>query len=121
MANCSKALADNLRRGLAKASISQAEFAKRAGVSPQYLNQVLSGANENPSLTQLEGIAQVIGVSLAELITAPADFKRLAAHSDLDCWARVGEIWSALNDGKGKAVLADLRKGIKRDPRSEGD
>jgi transcriptional regulator with XRE-family HTH domain len=66
-------LGENLARLLRDKGLSQSELARRAGVSPTYLNQVLSGKNASPKLAHLEKMADVLGVTVSKLFAGPED------------------------------------------------
>lgn len=61
-------LADNLRQFRKGLGISQEELAARCGLHRTYVGSVERG-ERNVSLSTLEVIAQVVGVSIPELLT----------------------------------------------------
>jgi transcriptional regulator with XRE-family HTH domain len=48
--------------------MTQAELAKKAGVTEAYVSMLESGARKNPSLPTLKKLARALGVSLPELL-----------------------------------------------------
>jgi DNA-binding XRE family transcriptional regulator len=48
--------------------LTQAELAKRAGVTQPYIGHLESGLRKNPSLPTLKKLAQSLGVSVTELL-----------------------------------------------------
>lgn len=90
--------------------ITQAEAAKKAGVTPTYLSQILRQTNENPAISNLEAIADALGFTLAELVTDPKEFKALTTHKITDCFERVGEILGLMRDGHYEEAYRALRK-----------
>lgn len=84
MAKCSKILANNIRWRLKQLGISQADLAKKVGISAPYVNQVVKGTNQNPSLDSLEAIAEALGIALYELISDPKE-RAVAGHTLGDC------------------------------------
>ena len=61
-------LADNLKRIRAKKGLSQDKLSKLAGVTLTTLVKIESGANDNPKLKTLKGIADALQVSVCDLI-----------------------------------------------------
>lgn len=61
-------LADNLRRFRALNSLSQEELADHCDLHRTYIGSV-ERAERNVSLSTLEGLAKVLGVSVPELLT----------------------------------------------------
>lgn len=61
-------LGERLRRYRAEKKVSQAELARTAGVSPAYLSELESGAGRRPSGRVLLGLAQALGVTIADLL-----------------------------------------------------
>lgn len=60
-------VAEVLRAHMDKNGIAPAEFARRCGVSRQYLNGLLNGSTQVMRLDKAVGIARAMGVSLDEL------------------------------------------------------
>jgi transcriptional regulator with XRE-family HTH domain len=50
-------------------NVSQSEIARRMGVTPSYVSQILSG-HRRPGLDTLEAVADALGCDPAELIAA---------------------------------------------------
>jgi XRE family transcriptional regulator of biofilm formation len=51
-----------------KKGLSQAEVAKRSGVTRFYVSQLESGLRKNPSLPVLKRLARALGVPVTELL-----------------------------------------------------
>jgi transcriptional regulator with XRE-family HTH domain len=51
-----------------KKGLSQAEVAKRTGVTRFYVSQLESGLRKNPSLPVLKRLARALGVPVTELL-----------------------------------------------------
>src|ERR1041385_3864720 len=99
MAKCIKYLAANLARALEASGTTKSEVAKKVGVSPSYITQLLNGDNEGPNLPRLEAIADCLGTSVDLLFKAPTGIKTIAdlapADHDIDqCWARVKDAFA---------------------------
>lgn len=88
-------LGSRIRRYRNDKEISQAELARRAGVSPAYLSELEAGAGRRPSGRVLLSLAQALGVTIAELlgrelqpavgdeVTLPPGLAEFAAEHDL--------------------------------------
>lgn len=48
--------------------LTQAELAKKAGVTEAYVSMIESGARKNPSLPVLKKLARALGVPVTELL-----------------------------------------------------
>jgi transcriptional regulator with XRE-family HTH domain len=48
--------------------LTQAQLAKKAGVTEAYISMLESGVRKNPSLPTLKKIARALGVPLTELV-----------------------------------------------------
>ncbi len=57
-----------LRAWRRERGLSQAELAKKAGVTALYLSQLETGLREDPSLPVLRRLAKALGVSAEELL-----------------------------------------------------
>ncbi len=55
--------------------VTQGELVRRSGLQASYLSKVENGA-VIPGLVNLDRIARALGVSLADLVTAPPRLKR---------------------------------------------
>ena len=62
----SGALADQLRAGLASAGITQAELARRAGVTRAYVGRLLTGSQAAPTLEVVEALAAALALGPVE-------------------------------------------------------
>jgi phage repressor protein C with HTH and peptisase S24 domain len=62
------ALGDRLREEMAKAGINGSELAKRSGVKPSFIYDIISGKSGNPSTVKLARVAEGLGISLNQLI-----------------------------------------------------
>ncbi len=56
-----------LKKLRARKKVSQAELARRARLSREYVNKIEAG-RYNPPLSTLNALAKALGVSLAELL-----------------------------------------------------
>jgi transcriptional regulator with XRE-family HTH domain len=48
--------------------LTQAELARKIGVTEAYVSMIESGARRTPSLTTLKRLARALGVSVAKLV-----------------------------------------------------
>lgn len=80
MSSASEVLRANVRRILRDSGLSQSELARRAGLTPAYISQLLSGVNQSPGLDQLEQIAKALGITPSRLLAGPDD-----KPSAIDC------------------------------------
>lgn len=55
-----------------KAQLKQGELARRVGVTQPYLCSLENGKKTNPSLALLQRIANVLGVTVSDLLTRKA-------------------------------------------------
>jgi transcriptional regulator with XRE-family HTH domain len=62
-----KALAENLRRLMAREGVTQAELGQRAGLNHQTVKQILAGRNIKPHARTLHKLARGLSVSSDEL------------------------------------------------------
>ena len=60
------ALAERLREGLAASDITQAELARRAGVTRAYVGRLLAGSQAAPTLEVVEALAEALALGPAE-------------------------------------------------------
>jgi transcriptional regulator with XRE-family HTH domain len=65
------AFRDNVRRFCKLQGLKQKELAARAGLSPEWLCEMLGGKS-NPTLPVCERISDALGVSLEALISIPS-------------------------------------------------
>jgi transcriptional regulator with XRE-family HTH domain len=79
------ALADRIARERAQRGWSLADVAERSGVSRSMLSKI-ERQEASPTATVLLRIAGAFGVTLAELLTAPAASPRLARVADQPTW-----------------------------------
>jgi len=63
-----KTLGDRIRQARLRYGMSQAELARRIGVSSTALNQIESGKTPDPGVSRIVGIASVLGVSTDYLL-----------------------------------------------------
>ncbi len=61
-------LSKNIRKLRKECKLSQEELAKKVGITFSTLTKLESGVNKNPTLNTLCKIADVLGVSLDELV-----------------------------------------------------
>lgn len=74
-------IGDRISEVLKELGISQAELAKRSGVSPATISRYIGGERENPRVLEAAAIARALGVSLAWLYDATGP-KRLTPGGD---------------------------------------
>lgn len=98
-----KIIAANLVLWRNAEGLSQTEVAKRAKVSPTYVNQVEKEGNPNPGILQLSRIAAVFGRTLADLVRDPKD---AGGHKKMDCLRVVKKILADLEDPAKEAEIA---------------
>jgi len=67
MPNTAKKLGDNIRRIRLEKNLTQIELSKKLKVDRSYVSNVEQG-KKNPTLTTIEKIANVLGVSTDELL-----------------------------------------------------
>jgi transcriptional regulator with XRE-family HTH domain len=67
----SSAIATNLRVERARARISQAELAAKAGINPVTISNIETGRH-SPTLKTLEALANALGVSMSRLLSLDA-------------------------------------------------
>lgn len=108
MAKRSKIIAKNLSEKLRQLGLSQTELAKRVGVTPQYISQIIKEKNESPSFGHLEAIAEAVGLTFFELVTLPEE--RKANHTAVDCFDVVRNVMMMLRDGRGAEAYNLLQK-----------
>lgn len=65
-------IANRVRWALVSAGMSQSDFAKRSGISPGFISEVIRGV-KNPGLELLRALKQELGVSLDWLVTGTGD------------------------------------------------
>ncbi len=61
-------LGENVKRIRIKKGLSQDKLSKLAGVTLTTLVKIESGANDNPKIKTLKGIANALGVGVDELL-----------------------------------------------------
>ncbi len=61
-------IGDNVKRIRTKKGLSQDKLSKLAGVTLTTLVKIESGANDNPKIKTLKGIADALGVGVDELL-----------------------------------------------------
>jgi transcriptional regulator with XRE-family HTH domain len=67
MPNTAKKLGDNIRRIRLERGLTQVELSKKLKADRSYMSNVEQG-KKNPTLTTMEKIANVLGVSTEELL-----------------------------------------------------
>lgn len=110
MAKATKTIGENINGRLKQLGWTQTDLAKKVKLTAPYINQIVKGSNQNPSLETLEAIAHAIGFTLAELVTTKAERDALADHDVRGCFERVGEVLALARDGHDAEALALLRK-----------
>ncbi len=68
---------------MSRRGIDQATLTRKTGFSTGYINQILKGTNENPSLTKLEVLAAALNTSLWKLLAPPGEIPQ--NHEIDDC------------------------------------
>ena len=66
-------LGDRIREARLQYGMSQAELARRIGISATALNQIESGKTPDPGVSRIIGIARVLGVSTDALLLGEKD------------------------------------------------
>ncbi len=66
-------LGDRIREARLHYGMSQAELARRIGISATALNQIESGKTPDPGVSRIIGIARVLGVSTDALLLGGKD------------------------------------------------
>lgn len=61
-------LGDVLRNRREARGLTQAELARRAKITGEYVSMLETGAKRNPSLAVLQRLAKVLGVSVSDLL-----------------------------------------------------
>ena len=59
-----KTLGHRIRQARLRYGMSQAELARRIGISSTALNQIESGKTPDPGVSRIVGIADILGVSM---------------------------------------------------------
>ena len=106
MSKCSKILANNITERLKQKGFSQAELARRAGVSQPFIGQILSLHNQSPGTSQLERIAEALDTTLFNLLTTPEQ----RGHHPLDCFEVVRDIMALVRSVDPKDIEEALRR-----------
>jgi transcriptional regulator with XRE-family HTH domain len=68
-----KTLGARIRQARLRYGMSQAELARRIGISGTALNQIESGKTPDPGVSRIVGIASVLGVSTDHLLLGRKD------------------------------------------------
>ncbi len=114
MAKHAKVIAKNIFWRLKQLGISQTELAKRVGLTPQYISQIVNEKNDSPHMGHLEAIAEALGLTFLELVSSPVERSQLegkqSTHTTVDCFERVREILALLESGQEKEAYDRLRK-----------
>lgn len=63
-------LGDVLRQRREAKGLTQAELARKAKITDEYVSMLETGAKRNPSLAVLQRLAKALGVSVGELADA---------------------------------------------------
>src|SRR5438874_7806231 len=61
-------LGSRIREARERYGMSQAELARRIGISGTALNQIESGKTPDPGVSRIIGIARILGVSIDDLV-----------------------------------------------------
>ena len=108
MDNTLKNIAKNLREWTDTSGLTQSAVAKKAKVSPVYVNQLLNEGNSNPGIAQLTRIASVFNRSLVELIAGNLGGP---GHGTRDCLRVAKQFFSDLDAGNlDSALVKDALK-----------
>lgn len=67
MTDISSKVRENIKRIRSKSGISQGELARKLNVHPSYISQIERGIR-NPTLANVEKIAEALGVSINKLL-----------------------------------------------------
>lgn len=62
-------LADSVKRFRKERGLSQDQLARKADITYTTLAKIESGANQNPTMKTLQGIAKALDVTLDELVS----------------------------------------------------
>ena len=62
-------LADSVKRLRKERGLSQDQLARKADITYTTLAKIESGANQNPTIKTLQGIAKALDVTLDELVS----------------------------------------------------
>lgn len=87
--------------------VTRAEFARRAGTTPQTVQNWKDRPTTLPRREHLEGVAQVIGVPYAVVLAAALKDAGYQDHDDLPLAARTTDPEA----GKGRAVQGEAPEG----------
>ncbi len=77
----SKTIAHRLKEVMSKQRISSMELAKRAGLKPSFVYDILNGKSENPSSVKLVKIAETLGIDLYYLLGKEESHTNLLSQS----------------------------------------
>jgi transcriptional regulator with XRE-family HTH domain len=77
VADLASILRENVRARLRSLGMSDADLARKAGISKTYVSQLLrddpQGRNDNPGIKQLERIAKALETTVPRLLAGPED------------------------------------------------
>lgn len=81
-------LSKNIEIQLLTRKMSQSELARRVGVKPSTISQIVSKTNKNPSFQLVLSIARALEFSVGNLIGESTE----PDHSLSECYRRIGEV-----------------------------
>lgn len=101
-------LIQNLRREMRERDMNVIDLARAAGLKPSFIYDILNGKSTNPSPTRLAGIAEVLEISLSQLLGVEASSGRSRPPSDE--YVKISSILVAASAGGG-AIALEEREG----------
>lgn len=98
----SSSLIPNLKSAMQRREISAIELARQAGFKPSFVYDILNGKSANPSSTRLAKLAEILEISLAELLGLQENIIRPRSANDTYVMISNMLVASATKSGKPK-------------------
>ena len=87
---------------------NRSELARRAGLSPPYVTQLLNGTNKSPGLEQLEALAKALDTTVSRLLAGPEDKPNL--RDSLDAIREAMRVLEGEDDAEALKIWESLRR-----------
>lgn len=98
-------LIQNLRKEMQERDMNVIELAKAAGLKPSFIYDILNGKSTNPSPIRLAGIADVLEISLSQLLGVETPSGRSRPPSNE--YVKISSILVAASAGGGNVTLEE--------------
>lgn len=98
-------LITNLRDAMKERGMNAIEVAKAANVKPSFIYDILNGKSANPSPTRLAGIAEILEISLSQLLGV--DESKSRSPSSSEDYVKISSILVAASAGGGATILEE--------------